>query len=257
MRTSVADSSNVRPPALSATHVVASALAAVSAAIAASFLGVAGTVVGAALASGLSTAGTALYDHALRRTRDKLRAAPPRWGRVGITAVLVFALAMGAITLGEWVSGRSAADMVHGAVRPSDPAIVQLVEPRRGPAHTRAVDPVDQALTPATIATPSRATMPPAAAVSAPATPIVPTPTLTPIVPTPTLTPIAPTPTPSTPAPPTPAPSKTAAPTPTPTTASLPATPAGAVPTRARTAPSAVAGMPADTSVPPTPATRG
>lgn len=171
MRTPVADSSNAHPPTLSATQVVASALAAVSASIAASILGVAGTVVGAALASGLSTAGTALYDYALRRTRNKLPAAPPRWSRVAITAVLVFALAISAITLGELASGRSAANTVHGAAGPSAPAIAQLVEPRQRSAHTRAVD---QTPTPAN---PSTVTADPAAPVSTPATPTVPTPT--------------------------------------------------------------------------------
>jgi hypothetical protein len=100
-------------------------------AVAASFHGVAGTITGAALASGLSTVGTALYGHVLRRTHDRLRAAPPRWGRVAVRAVVVFALALSAVTLGKLVLGRSAAGVIHGTPRQSYPAIVQL-EPVRG-----------------------------------------------------------------------------------------------------------------------------
>ena len=53
---------------LSPAQVAASALAAVSSAVVASFLGVAGTVIGAALASVVSTVSAALYSASLRRT---------------------------------------------------------------------------------------------------------------------------------------------------------------------------------------------
>ena len=46
----------------------AGALAAVSAAVVASLFGVAGTVIGAAVASVVSTVGAALYGESLRRT---------------------------------------------------------------------------------------------------------------------------------------------------------------------------------------------
>jgi hypothetical protein len=73
---------------VSATQVAASALAAVSGAVAASYLGVAGTLVGAALGSVASTAGTAVYKHYLARSQERLRKAAvifaPRAGLSGI-----------------------------------------------------------------------------------------------------------------------------------------------------------------------------
>jgi hypothetical protein len=73
------------PPKLgiSLVQVLAAALAAATATIAASFLGVAGTVVGAALASVISVTGTALYSHSLRRTSSRVR---QRVARPGTTA---------------------------------------------------------------------------------------------------------------------------------------------------------------------------
>jgi len=67
---------------ISLIQVVASALAAVTAAVAGSYLGVNGTVIGAAVASVLSVAGTAIYSHSLQRTGDRVRSAVPasvRW----------------------------------------------------------------------------------------------------------------------------------------------------------------------------------
>lgn len=60
---------------LSATQLTASVLAAVTAAVAASYLGVAGTIIGAGVVSFATTAGTAIYRHYLARTEEKLRAA--------------------------------------------------------------------------------------------------------------------------------------------------------------------------------------
>jgi hypothetical protein len=67
---------------ISLIQVVASALAAVTAAVAGSYLGVNGTVIGAAVASVLSVAGTAIYSHSLQRTGDRVRSVVPvsaRW----------------------------------------------------------------------------------------------------------------------------------------------------------------------------------
>lgn len=58
---------------LSATHVMASVLAAMTGAVAASYLGVAGTLIGAAVVSFASTAGTAIYRHYLGRGQERLR----------------------------------------------------------------------------------------------------------------------------------------------------------------------------------------
>ena len=117
---------------LSPVQIAAGALAAVSAAVVASFSGVAGTLIGAALASVISTVSAALYGESLRRTNERLRlvrsrltaqAGPPaeqpdttrvlpaqldprrapstwrpRWPRIAAGAVAVFALAMGIVT---------------------------------------------------------------------------------------------------------------------------------------------------------------
>ena len=58
---------------LSAVQVAAGALASVSAAVVASFFGVAGTLIGAALASVISTVSAALYTNSLSRTNEQLR----------------------------------------------------------------------------------------------------------------------------------------------------------------------------------------
>jgi hypothetical protein len=77
---------------LSAAQVAASSLAAVSAAVLCSYFGVAGTVIGTAVASVVATIGSSLYSYSLRRTRNRLQrlhqagaAAPP------VTAVLATA----------------------------------------------------------------------------------------------------------------------------------------------------------------------
>jgi hypothetical protein len=63
---------------LTVTKVAASALAAISAAIAASFFGAAGTVIGAGLGSVIATVSTALYQQSLKRTGEKLKQVVPR-----------------------------------------------------------------------------------------------------------------------------------------------------------------------------------
>ncbi|MCK2217572.1 hypothetical protein MF672_027820 [Actinomadura sp. ATCC 31491] len=131
---------------LSVPQILGSALAAVTAAVAASYLGVAGTVIGAAVVSVASTVGTAIYTHYLQRTGERVRrkAVPvvrppdgtgareggstlvmpavelPRrrlaWGKVAVAAGVVFAVSMGSIltyqaaaqqTVHEQVTGRT------------------------------------------------------------------------------------------------------------------------------------------------------
>ncbi|NUP69564.1 MAG: hypothetical protein HOW71_46210 [Nonomuraea sp.] len=58
---------------LSVPQIVGSALAAVTAAVAASYMGVAGTVIGAAVVSVASTVATAVYTHYLKRTGDRVK----------------------------------------------------------------------------------------------------------------------------------------------------------------------------------------
>ncbi|RCG30588.1 hypothetical protein DQ384_14915 [Sphaerisporangium album] len=60
---------------LSVPQIAGSALAAATAAVAASFLGVTGTVIGAALASAGTTVGNAVYTHYIHRTRDRIKEA--------------------------------------------------------------------------------------------------------------------------------------------------------------------------------------
>jgi hypothetical protein len=60
---------------LSGTQVIASVLATLTGAIAASYLGVGGTLVGAALGSIASTTGTEIYRHYLLRSQERIKAA--------------------------------------------------------------------------------------------------------------------------------------------------------------------------------------
>jgi hypothetical protein len=68
---------------LSVIQVVSSVLAAVTGAIVASSLGVAGTVIGVAVVSFATTAGTAIYRHYLGRTQERLRSAAAAMGHLG------------------------------------------------------------------------------------------------------------------------------------------------------------------------------
>ena len=129
---------------LSATQLVATALAAITATIAASYLGVSGTVIGAALASVVSAVGNAVYGHSLRSTRDRVRgrdpqppaptsspaptSAPasaeprpsrpghprPRWRGAAIGAAAVFAAVLALVTGVELVAGRPLSDLIRG-----------------------------------------------------------------------------------------------------------------------------------------------
>jgi len=133
---------------LSAVQLTAGALAAVSSAVVASFFGVAGTLIGAAVASVISTVSATLYSQSLQRTNERLRrvrqqvtrrtptrevtgtpetAVLPahldprserarrfriRWPRVAVYAVGVFVLAMGIVTGIELVGQRPVSALV-------------------------------------------------------------------------------------------------------------------------------------------------
>jgi hypothetical protein len=74
------------------SQVVAGALAAVTAALIGSTMGVAGTVVGAGLASVISTVGGTLYLRSIQRTRESVRTVRAKVvGRSGGTTVMVSA----------------------------------------------------------------------------------------------------------------------------------------------------------------------
>ena len=153
---------------LSALQVAAGALAAVSAAVVASFFGVAGTVIGAAVASVVSTVGAAVYTESMRRTHAGLRRAgrrlirspqssvdrsagdrPPlpahldprrrlprrrwrRWAMVAATAVAVFGLAMVVVTTVELIGHKPVAALVGGSDQAGGTTLGSLTGARGG-----------------------------------------------------------------------------------------------------------------------------
>jgi hypothetical protein len=127
------------------TKIIAGTLAAVTAAVIGSFLGVAGTLAGAAVASVVGSLGTELYQRSLHRGAKRLGAIAPtfvkvpaavgtpavaaateeekpshtvpprkeiRWGRIGVVAGALFVLAMGSLTVFELISGETVASAV-------------------------------------------------------------------------------------------------------------------------------------------------
>lgn len=147
-------------PGLTGLQVVTSALASVSAAVIASFFGVAGTLIGAALASVITTVSAALYGESLRRTTERLhrlrsrtgtagptasaaaglparldpRRAPrrppapgrPCFSRVALAAAAVFGLAMVLITTVELIGQRPVSAMVGAASQRSTTTVGEL-----------------------------------------------------------------------------------------------------------------------------------
>ncbi|UQU66673.1 hypothetical protein COUCH_10580 [Couchioplanes caeruleus] len=132
------------------SKVVAGTLAAVAAAVLGSFLGVAGTLAGAALASVVGSVGTQLFDNSLKRGTQRLQTVAPafvkapaavgtppvaaateeekpshtvpqepgrfaiRWKPVLVGAATVFIVAMGAIFAVEAMADRSLSSMTTG-----------------------------------------------------------------------------------------------------------------------------------------------
>jgi hypothetical protein len=168
-------------------RLLAGALAAVTAAVVASFFGVGETLIGAALGSVLVALGEALYArslasaHTLAR-RSLLRrvvtgpaaseegastAHPPplRWRRVAVAAVAAFGLAVGAITGLEAVAQRPLASLVGSRPRQAASTSVGVVVAKAD----RSAPPTTQA--PATSITspsgPALTTAPPAAPITA------------------------------------------------------------------------------------------
>src|SRR3954467_292747 len=149
------DRSPAAPTRPSLIQVAASALAAVSAAVIASLFGVAGTMIGAAVASVVTTVGVAVYSESLHRTHAGIRragrqlarlpmlGAPEdrsvgtggmpllpdhlnprrgpaggrwlRWSTVAATVVAVFATAMGVVTVVELIGQQPVAALVGGS----------------------------------------------------------------------------------------------------------------------------------------------
>jgi hypothetical protein len=115
---------------LSAVQLIAGCLAAVTAAVLASFFGVAGTIVGTALGSIVGTAGTAIYSHSIRRTRSRLHGLASHdeahsrptwmhltranWLTIGVAAAIAFVIALAFITGVEARVHRTLAAVVAG-----------------------------------------------------------------------------------------------------------------------------------------------
>ncbi|MEV8508256.1 hypothetical protein AB0368_26035 [Actinoplanes sp. NPDC051475] len=123
------------------SKVIAGTLAAVAAAVLGSFLGVAGTLAGAALASVVGSVGTELFNNSLKRSTKHLQTVAPafikvpaavgtppvaaasedenpshtvaaepgrriRWGHIGLAALTLFVLSMGALSVFEAITDK-------------------------------------------------------------------------------------------------------------------------------------------------------
>ena len=147
---------------ISPAQIGGSALAAVSAAVAASYLGVNGTVIGAAVGSIVATIGSATYTASLRRGSDAVRRTaqtvrttargtvvsvddekPPSrwkqlpWRRLAVASASVLALVLASLTTFELVTGRPVSSITghtsaHGTT---------LGDAVTSPEHSRAATP--------------------------------------------------------------------------------------------------------------------
>jgi hypothetical protein len=128
---------------------LAGALAAVSGAVVASFFGVEGTLIGAALVSLLVAPAEAVYTHSLASAHKVARRSlvrrvggqadvseegaseadpqPIRWQRVAVAAVLAFGIAVVAITGVETVANQPLASLVGSRPRPGGSTSVGVV----------------------------------------------------------------------------------------------------------------------------------
>ena len=108
---------------LSAVQIAAGALASVSAAVVASLFGVAGTLIGAAVASVISTVSAAVYSNSLSRTNERLRQV-----RVQLAGTAV-----------SRRPAEAAATADEPAAEPATRVLPATLDPRRAPAARRAV----------------------------------------------------------------------------------------------------------------------
>jgi hypothetical protein len=223
---------------LSVPQILGSALAAVTAAVAASYLGVAGTVIGAAVVSMASTIGTAIYTHYLKQTGERVKQhattgrrlespAPAAeagadepdaggttlvmpaieqfrmrlpWVRVGAAAAAVFAVSMGGILLYQGITQQTVHEQLTGKTTKDRTEVDKEPAGRTGERS----DPPAYAPQSATSAPRSPAPTPTVTVTETPAA-TQPSPTRTGTVsptPTPTPTPAAPSPSPTVTAPP-------------------------------------------------------
>ena len=161
---------------LSAAQVAASALAAVSSAVVASFFGVAGTLIGAALASVITTVCASLYATSLKKTNERLRTVikggqkrpepvtrplpahldprrtpptpiRPRWGRVAVYAVSVFAVAIAIVTGIELVGQKPVSALVSHSSSSGTTTLGELAGSSRSTSGTTTPTPSAPATT--------------------------------------------------------------------------------------------------------------
>jgi len=170
---------------LGLAQILASTLAAVSAALAASFLGVAGTIIGAALGSLVATIGSAIYAHSLRTAGSRLQRLRPqgpgtpsprarvvhgparrtpggvtisrrRWLGASAAVIAGFALALTGLTLAETFLGHPVSN--NGTTgttlsRAADPAPAPAPEFGHTPTPSASTAPAPATTTPAAPAT--------------------------------------------------------------------------------------------------------
>lgn len=153
---------------LSTPQVAGSALAAGTSALAASFLGVGGTIIGALVGSIVATIASAVYSHSLRRAGQRLRVLRPvpvngrapdepqvvagplragqprRWPHLVIGVVAGAVIALGAITGIEAMLGHPISDSSR-----SGTSVTDAFSGQGGPRQTRVKAPVPAATTPA------------------------------------------------------------------------------------------------------------
>ncbi|MDX6287070.1 MAG: hypothetical protein QOG53_2555 [Frankiales bacterium] len=199
---------------LSPVQIIGSAIAAVAAAIVCSYFGVAGTVIGTAIASIVATTGSALYAHSMRVTQRRLqylqqtraglgrtpqpivepaalgpmpadvRSAPGHlpWPAVLVAGLVVFVLSIGIVTTIEAAAGKPISSLLGGSAHtPRKTSLGGVL--RSGPKATKT--------TPTPAPSPSASVSP--TAVPSPTS--TPSPVVSTVGPTPTATP-PPTPTP-------------------------------------------------------------
>ena len=169
---------------ISVGQVAASSLAAVSAAVVCSYFGVAGTVIGTAVASFVATVGSALYSYSLRRTRVRLRqlhragaASPPlaeviktarqqgrhlldrvQWIALGIGTGAVFVLSIGVIAVIEDSTNLNGARLHHHHKKHPQTAPTTTATPTPSQTSTPSITPTSTARpsrTPSSSASPS------------------------------------------------------------------------------------------------------
>lgn len=176
-------------------QVIAGALAAITAALLGSTLGMAGTVLGAGVASVVTTVGAALYLRSLRGVHARVvtRTEPPPatrrrlgWPALAAATVLAFVLGMLVITGVEWARGAQLSGgqgtTIGGIVRPgSGPVehprqggVTVPIEPTGSPTVTSTQPPTTSpgqtSTTPPVTSTEAPSTTPPSTTTTGPAT---------------------------------------------------------------------------------------